>query len=61
MATRDYTLEILPNASHIQLDMSSRTNESMASVRRFVPAYAATVHQWLAKRTSLRPGFSGSP
>jgi dienelactone hydrolase len=56
----DYTLEILAGASHIQLDMASRTNGSMASAQRFVPAYAATVHQWLAKRIRGLGSSAGS-
>jgi pimeloyl-ACP methyl ester carboxylesterase len=56
----DYTLEILAGASHIQLDMASRTNRSMASAQRFVPAYAATVHQWLAKRIRGLGASAGS-
>lgn len=46
----DYTLQILPNGNHYQLDAVRGTNAEMASLRRFVPAYAATVHQWLATR-----------
>ena len=56
----DYTLQILPNASHLQFDMTSRTTDEMASVRRFVPAYAATVHQWLAKRIRSLASPAGS-
>jgi dienelactone hydrolase len=57
----DYTLETLSRANHLQLEATKGTNAEMASLQRFVPAYATTVHQWLAKRTSLRQGFGGPP
>jgi pimeloyl-ACP methyl ester carboxylesterase len=47
---RDYTLRILPNANHLQLEATIGSNAEMASLRRFVPEYATTVHDWLAKR-----------
>ena len=47
---RDYTLVILPNANHDQLEARTGTNAEMGSLRRFVPAYFAAVQEWLAKR-----------
>jgi pimeloyl-ACP methyl ester carboxylesterase len=46
----DYTLRVLPNANHLQLEAKIGSNAEMPSLRRFVPEYAATVHDWLAKR-----------
>lgn len=46
----DYTLRIIPKANHIQLEAAVGSNAEMASLRRFVPAYFATVRDWLAKR-----------
>jgi pimeloyl-ACP methyl ester carboxylesterase len=47
---RDYTLRILPKANHLQLEAKLGSNAEMASLQRFVPAYSATIHDWLAKR-----------
>jgi pimeloyl-ACP methyl ester carboxylesterase len=47
---RDYTLRILPRANHLQLEASRGSNEDMASLHRFVPAYFTTVRDWLAAR-----------
>ena len=47
---RDYVLRVLPRANHIQLEARVGNNAEMASLRRFVPEYSATVHEWLAKR-----------
>jgi pimeloyl-ACP methyl ester carboxylesterase len=47
---RDYTLRILPKANHLMLEAKVGSNAEMASLQRFVPAYAATVIDWLADR-----------
>jgi pimeloyl-ACP methyl ester carboxylesterase len=47
---RDYTLRILPKANHLQLEAKTGSNAEMASLQRFVPAYSATVRDWLATR-----------
>jgi pimeloyl-ACP methyl ester carboxylesterase len=47
---RDYTLLILPNANHLQLEAKVGSNAEMPSLQRFVPAYSAAVRGWLAKR-----------
>ena len=47
---RDYTLTILPKANHIMLEAKVGSNAEMASLQRFVPAYSATVRDWLATR-----------
>jgi pimeloyl-ACP methyl ester carboxylesterase len=47
---RDYTLRILPNANHLLLEAKVGSNAEMASLQRFVPDYARTVREWLAKR-----------
>jgi uncharacterized protein len=54
---RDYTLRILAGANHAQLEAKVGNNAEMASLQRFVPAYFATIDEWLAKRIR---GF-GSP
>ncbi len=46
----DYTLRILPRANHLQLEATVGSNAEMPSLQRFVPAYFATVEEWLAKR-----------
>jgi uncharacterized protein len=46
----DYILRIVPRADHLQLEAKTGTNAEMASLQRFVPAYFATVQDWLAKR-----------
>lgn len=46
----DYALEILPRANHIMLDARLGTNAEMASLQRFVPAYAQTILTWLEPR-----------
>jgi pimeloyl-ACP methyl ester carboxylesterase len=46
----DYTLRILPKANHLQLEATIGSNAEMASLRRFVPEYFTTIHEWLAKR-----------
>jgi hypothetical protein len=47
---RDYTLRILPNANHLQLEAKVGSNAEMASLQRFVPLYFTTIQEWLAKR-----------
>ena len=47
---RDYTLRILAGANHAQLEAKVGNNAEMASLQRFVPAYFATIEEWLAKR-----------
>jgi pimeloyl-ACP methyl ester carboxylesterase len=47
---RDYTLRILPKANHLQLEAKAGSNAEMASLQRFVPEYATTVQEWLARR-----------
>jgi pimeloyl-ACP methyl ester carboxylesterase len=47
---RDYTLRILPKANHLQLEAKVGSNAEMASLQRFVPAYFASIQDWLAKR-----------
>jgi uncharacterized protein len=54
---RDYTSRILPKANHIQLEAKIGSNAEMASLQRFVPDYARTIREWLAKRIS---GFGAS-
>jgi pimeloyl-ACP methyl ester carboxylesterase len=53
---RDYTVRILPRANHLLLEARRGSNEEMASLNRFVPAYFTTVRDWLAARIrSVRP------
>lgn len=47
---KDYTLRILPNANHLQLEAKVGSNAEMASLQRFVPAYFAAINDWLATR-----------
>jgi hypothetical protein len=47
---RDYTLRILPNANHYQLEAKVGSNAEMKSLQRFVPVYFTTIHDWLARR-----------
>ncbi|MFL5603894.1 MAG: alpha/beta fold hydrolase [Gemmatimonadaceae bacterium] len=47
---RDYTSLILPRANHIMLEAKVGSNSEMPSLRRYVPEYAVTVRDWLAKR-----------
>lgn len=49
-ASRDYTLLILPGANHLMLEAKVGSNAEMPSLRRFVPDYAVTIRDWLAKR-----------
>jgi uncharacterized protein len=49
-AHRDYTLRILPRANHYQLEAKAGHNAEMPSLQRFVPEYATTIKEWLAKR-----------
>lgn len=51
---RDYTLRILPSATHLQLEGQTGSNLEMASLQRFVPAYFTTVREWLATRRFVR-------
>ena len=44
------TLRMLPKANHIYLEAKVGNNAEMASLRRFVPEYFTTIHDWLAKR-----------
>ena len=46
----DYTLVVLRNANHYQWDAKVGNNAEMPSLQRFVPEYAATIQDWLAKR-----------
>lgn len=47
---RDYSLQTLPRANHIHLEAKVGSNTEMASLRRFVPAYFTTIHDWLTRR-----------
>jgi uncharacterized protein len=52
----DYTLRILPNANHLQLEAKIGSNAEMASLQRFVPDYFITIKGWLSDRIEvLRP------
>jgi pimeloyl-ACP methyl ester carboxylesterase len=53
---RDYTLRIVPKANHLQLEANIGSNAEMPSLRRFAPAYANTIIEWLATRVR---GFEG--
>lgn len=55
---RDYTSVILPRANHMMLEAQAGNNAEMASLRRFVPAYFSSVHDWLANRIR---GFDRRP
>lgn len=55
---RDYTLQILPKANHIQLEAELGNNAEMESLQRFVPAYFAIIQDWLARRIQ---GFGAHP
>lgn len=46
----DYTLRVLPKANHLMLEAAVGNNAEMASLKRFVPSYAATIQAWLAGR-----------
>jgi pimeloyl-ACP methyl ester carboxylesterase len=37
-------------ANHLQLEAKAGSNAEMPSLQRFVPEYATTIHDWLAKR-----------
>jgi pimeloyl-ACP methyl ester carboxylesterase len=52
---RDYTLQILPKANHIQWEATIGSNAEMPSLQGYVPAYFTTIEDWLAKRIR---GFS---
>jgi uncharacterized protein len=54
---RDYTLRILPKANHLQLEAKVGSNAEMPSLRRFVPEYFTTIHEWLTSRIR---GYGGS-
>ena len=54
----DYTLRILAAANHGMFEARVGNNKEMASLQRFVPAYAVTVEEWLAKRIT---GFRAVP
>jgi pimeloyl-ACP methyl ester carboxylesterase len=47
---RDYTLRTLPRANHIHLEAKVGNNAEIKTLRRFVPEYFTTIHQWLATR-----------
>jgi len=47
---RDYTSVILQKADHGQYEANTGSNAEMRTLSRFVPAYRATVEEWLAKR-----------
>jgi uncharacterized protein len=53
---RDYTVRVVPKANHLQLEAGVGSNAEMPSLRRFVPAYFAVIHDWLARRIR---GFGG--
>jgi uncharacterized protein len=55
---RDYTLRIVPQGNHLQLEARIGSNAEMASLQRFVPAYFTTIQDWLAKRVR---GFDARP
>lgn len=58
----DFTLRILPKANHLQFAAKTGTNAEMAALSGFVPEYATTVHDWLARRIKgLRPRGSVRP
>jgi uncharacterized protein len=46
----DNTLTILPKANHAQWEAKIGSNAEMKSLQRFVPAYFATIQDWLEKR-----------
>jgi pimeloyl-ACP methyl ester carboxylesterase len=46
----DYTLVVLRSANHYQWEAKAGNNAEMASLQRFVPEYAPTIQDWLAKR-----------
>lgn len=50
---RDYTLLVVPKATHLQLEAEPGSNSGLASLRRFVPAYFTAIQTWLAKRGML--------
>jgi hypothetical protein len=54
---RDYTLRVLPKANHLLLEAKVGSNSEMPSLQRFVPAYFATIQEWLAQRVR---GFQAS-
>jgi uncharacterized protein len=54
---RDYTLKILPRASHAQWEAKVGSNAETPSLQRFVPACSTTIQDWLARRI---PGFGAS-
>jgi pimeloyl-ACP methyl ester carboxylesterase len=62
---RDYTLLILPKANHGMFEAQIGSNAEMRTLQRLVPAYFATVHDWLTKRVrgldaaAPRRGVSG--
>jgi len=45
----DFAVSILPKANHLQLEASVGINVEIPTLRRFVPAYSATLTEWLAK------------
>jgi uncharacterized protein len=47
---KDYTLRIVPNANHLQLEAKVGSNAEMASLQRFAPFYFAAIDDWLAPR-----------
>jgi pimeloyl-ACP methyl ester carboxylesterase len=47
---RDYTVQILPKANHMQLEARVGNNAEIPSLQRFVAAYFTVVQDWLAKR-----------
>ena len=51
---RDYTLRILPKASHAQWEAKTGSNAETKSLQRFVPAYFTTIQDWLAQRIPLQ-------
>jgi len=54
---KDYTLAVVPRANHLMLAAKVGNNAEMPSLQRFVPNYATTVEDWLARhvRTAGAP------
>jgi hypothetical protein len=55
---RDFTLRILSKANHLQLEAKTGSTVEMASLQRFVPAYAASIQEWLAAHVR---GYRATP
>lgn len=57
----DYTLRILPKANHLQLEAKVGSNAEMASLQRFVPSYAPTLIEWLARHVTVSTPSRSQP